>query len=112
MTSVTKVITETERRHELSWKGVTVGLDVSDQYTSVCVLDPDGEIIEEGRIRTSEVSFSRRFAGTTQCRIVLEVGTHSPWMSRLLEGLGHEVVVANPGKVRLIADSNPQDGSV
>jgi transposase len=35
-------------------------------------------------------------------RIALEVGTHSPWVSRLLKELGHEVLVANPRKTRLI----------
>src|SRR5450759_4986666 len=34
-------------------------------------------------------------------RIALEVGTHSPWVSRLLKELGHEVLVANPRKPRL-----------
>jgi transposase len=36
----------------------------------------------------------------------MEVGTHSPWVSRLLTALGHEVVVANPRRVRLIAESD------
>jgi transposase len=35
-------------------------------------------------------------------RVVMEAGTHSPWVSRLLEACGHEVVVANPRKVQLI----------
>ena len=38
-------------------------------------------------------------------RVVLEVGTHSPWLHRLLAEVGHEVIVANPGRVRLIAAS-------
>ncbi len=35
-------------------------------------------------------------------RIAIETGTHSPWVSRLLEECGHEVLVANARKVRLI----------
>ena len=35
-------------------------------------------------------------------RIALEVGTHSAWASRLLKEFGHEVLVANPRKTRLI----------
>jgi len=34
----------------------------------------------------------------TSCRpptFVMETGTHSPWVSRLLEALGHHVHVAN-----------------
>ena len=42
-------------------------------------------------------------------RMALEVGTHSPWVSRYLADLGHEVVVANPRRVRLISDSTRKD---
>jgi transposase len=35
-------------------------------------------------------------------RIAIEAGTHSPWVSRLLEECGHEVLVANARKLRLI----------
>lgn len=86
--------------------GLTVGLDVSDTYTSLCILDEEGNVIEEGRVRTTTPVLARRFSALPPCRIVLEVGTHSPWMSRLLAGLGHEVIVANPRQVRLIAESD------
>lgn len=36
-------------------------------------------------------------------------GTYSPWVSRLLEKLGHEVVVANARKVRLIYESDSKN---
>jgi transposase len=39
-------------------------------------------------------------------RIVLEAGTHTPWMSRYLEKLGHEVLVANARRVRSIYDND------
>ncbi len=35
-------------------------------------------------------------------RIAIEAGTHSPWISRLLEERGHQVLVANARKLRLI----------
>ena len=38
-------------------------------------------------------------------RVALEVGTHSPWVSRHLASIGHEVIVANPHKVKLITQS-------
>jgi hypothetical protein len=41
--------------------------------------------------------------------VALEIGTHSPWISRLLSELGHEVIVANARKVRLIAESRKKD---
>ena len=42
-------------------------------------------------------------------RIALEIGTHSPWISRLLSEFGHEVIVANARKVRLIGESRKKD---
>jgi len=86
--------------------GLTVGLDVSDTYTSLCVVDEEGNMIEEGRVRTTTPALERRFSALPPCRMVLEVGTHSPWMSRLLAGFGHQVIVANPRQVRLIAESD------
>lgn len=86
--------------------GFTVGLDVSDMYTSFCILDDEGEVLEEGRVRTTVVALKGRFSALPACRVVLEVGTHSPWMSRLLASFGHEVIIANPRRVRLIAESD------
>jgi transposase len=82
---------------------VTAGIDLGDRYTHVCLLDSEnGEVIEESRIPTSPKAFERRFSGTAPMRIAIEVGTHSPWVSRLLEECGHEILVANARKVRLI----------
>ena len=83
--------------------GVTVGIDLGDRYTHVCLLDSEnGEVIEESRIPTSPKAFERRFSSSEPMRIAIETGTHSPWVSRLLEECGHEVLVANARKVRLI----------
>ena len=81
---------------------MTVGLDLGDRHTQVCVLDEAGEVIEEARLATKPEALRRRFSGADPLRIVLEAGTHSPWVSRLLAELGHEVIVANPRKLRLI----------
>jgi transposase len=81
----------------------TAGLDLGDKYSHVCLIDSQsGEVIEEGRLRTSPEAFRRRFASEQPLRIAIEAGTHSPWASRVLEGCGHEVLVANPRKLRLI----------
>lgn len=84
----------------------TVGLDVSDQYSYVCVVDRRGEVNEEARVRTTSGAIERYFGAMQRSHIVLEVGTHSPWLDRLLRGLGHEVTVANARQVRLIAESD------
>ena len=89
-----------------SGRGITIGIDLGDKYTSICVLDGAGTITEEDRIRTTTLALTRRFSSPPRCRVVLEVGTHSPWVSRLLSDVGHEVIVANPRRVRLIAESD------
>jgi len=91
---------------------VTVGLDLGDKYTQVCVLDSDGGVIEEARLRTTPVALRRRFAHVPTARLVLEAGTHSPWVSRLLEDCGHEVYVANPRKLRLIYQNDSKNDRV
>jgi len=81
----------------------TIGLDVGDKYSQVCILDAwTGEILEEARIRTTKAGIKHYFAGKQPAAITLEVGAHSPWISRELIGAGHEVIVANARKVRLI----------
>lgn len=67
------------------------------------MLDTDsGELVEEGRLRTTPEDLRRRFDSEEQLQVAVEVGTHSSWVNRILEGLGHEVLVANPRKTRLI----------
>jgi transposase len=82
---------------------VTAGLDIGDKYSYLCLLDSEnGEVMEEGRLRTTPEAFRRRFASEQPMRIAIEAGTHSPWASRVLEECGHEVLVANARKLKLI----------
>jgi transposase len=82
---------------------VTAGLDLGDNYSYLCLIDTQsGEVVEEGRLRTTPEARRRRFVSEPSLRIAMETGTHSPWVSRLLEECGHEVLVANARKLRLI----------
>jgi transposase len=82
---------------------MTVGLDIGDRYSYLCLIDQrSGEVVEEGRLRTSPEALRRRFSSERPMRIAIETDTHSPWVSRLLEECGHEVLVANARKLRLI----------
>lgn len=90
----------------------TVGLDVGDRWSQCCELDEaTGEVVEEGRIRTTAQALEQRFRGARK-RVVLEVGCQSPWISRLLSGLGHEVLVANARRVQLIHGSSSKSDRV
>ena len=81
---------------------MTLGIDLGDKYSYLCFLDTEsGEVLEEGRLRTTPEALRRRFSSEQQpLRIAIEAGTHSsPWVSRVLEEeCGHEVLVANPRK--------------
>ena len=81
---------------------MTVGLDVGDKFVHACFLDHDGIIVEESRLGATALALRRRLGGDERYRVILEAGLHSPWMSRLLVNLGHEVYVANPRRLRAI----------
>jgi len=74
---------------------VTVGVDLGDKFSHICVLNSAGQKIEESRLATTPEAVRQRFSGMPRARIALETGTHSRWFSKLLEECGHEVVVAN-----------------
>jgi len=83
----------------------TVGLDLGDRNSVYCIVDREGEVIERGQVATRPGALLERFSRMPASRVVLEVGTHSPWVSRLLVGCGHEVVVANARQLQLISKS-------
>ena len=81
---------------------MTIGVDLGDKWSRLCVLDEHGEVCEEGRIATTADAMRKRFRTEAPCRIVIEVGTHSPWVQRVLQELGHKVITAHTQSVRLI----------
>jgi len=92
--------------------GLVIGVDLGDKQSSVCVRGADGEIRQEDRVRTNSMELSRFFSGLRPAMVVMEVGTHSPWVQRLVETLGHEVVVANPRRLKMISESDRKSDRV
>ena len=88
---------------------LTIGLDLGDRSSRYCLLDEQGEVIEEGSLPTTRKGLDRVFGSAGRCRLAMEVGTHSPWVSRYLARLGYEVIVANARRVRLISESSRKD---
>jgi transposase len=91
---------------ELAAGSVVIGIDVGDRYSEICVLDQQGVVVQRGRIRTEGYAMHEQFAPLARQRVALETGTHSPWLYAVLTGCGHEVLVANARKVRLITESD------
>ncbi|HEV2730544.1 MAG TPA: IS110 family transposase [Terriglobales bacterium] len=88
---------------------LTMGIDLGDRFSSYCVLNEAGEIVLEHKLATTPEAMKQVFGSMPRCRIAMETGTHSPWVSRLLTALGHEVIVGHAQKVRLITKSRRKD---
>jgi transposase len=91
---------------------LTVGLDLSDTHAHYCVVNAHGQVLQTGRARTTPAALEQALAPWLGSRVVLEVGTHSPWVSRLLTRLGYEVLVANARQLRLIYASHRKSDRV
>ncbi len=70
------------------------------------MLGGSGEVVGAGRVATTKKAMLQQFERIGRCRIAIEVGTHSPWVSRLLKSLGFEVIEANARQVQLISASS------
>ncbi len=88
---------------------LTIGFDLGDRSSWYCVLDEAGRVLLEQKVSTTPKAMQEVFGGMPRSRIALETGMHSPWVSRLLSELGHEVIVAHARNVRLIGESRKKD---
>ena len=61
---------------------MTIGMDLGDKTSRICLLDEAGEVIREASVATTKKGMAQTFGAMAHCRIALEVGTHSPWVSR------------------------------
>ena len=91
---------------------VFIGIDLGDKFSYIVILNKDGKVIEESRIPITRNAFTRKFNNFQPSRIAMEVGTHSRWASQTLKDLGHEVIVADARKLRLIYDNPRKDDRV
>ena len=99
----------TRRKQIFKEKKLTIGMDLGDQSSYYCVLDEMGEVILEQKLPTTKQAMKHEFSRIPRSRVALETGAHSPWVSRLLTELGHEVIVAHARNVRLIGESSRKD---
>src|SRR5579864_490389 len=97
------------RKQIVEEQKLTIGLDLGDRWSFFCVMDEAGQVIVEQKLPTTSEALKHTFGKIPRTLIALETGTHSPWVSRLLTELGHEVIVAHAQKVELITKSNRKD---
>jgi transposase len=72
-----------------------VGLDVSMDETSICVVDSDGTIIKESKAATDPTAIHSALKAYTDRlqRVGLEAQAFSPWLSKELSAMGLPVIV-------------------
>ena len=96
-------------KRQLACQTVTVGIDLGDRSSRYCILDEQGEVLSEGSFPTTKAGSVKLFEPMVRSRIAMETGCHSPWVSRQLIQLAHEVIVANARRVQLISQSTRKD---
>jgi transposase len=110
-----KALTKTDKKQirELATKQrLTIGLDLGDRTSRYCIMNEAGEVVSESSLPTTKGGFESLFGKMPSSRVALEVGTHSPWVSRFLAGMGHQVIVANAHKVKLITQSTQKNDRI
>ena len=83
----------------------SIGVDLGDEIAYYVCLDENGEPGERGQVKMTPAAMRKTFGSVRRTRIAIEAGAQSRWVSRELEALGHEVIVANPRQVKLISAS-------
>jgi transposase len=99
----------TRRKQIFKHTQLTIGMDLGDRLTYYCILDEAGEVMVEQKLPTSKHAIKQVFGAIPGSRVALETGAHSPWVSRQLTQLGHDVIVAHARNVRLIGESSRKD---
>lgn len=89
-----------------------VGMDLGNKDSQLCMVDRHGERVTERKVQTTEAGLRKVFGDLPPCRIVLEAGTQARWVSKLLVGLGHEVKVVQPRKMRRIYENDSKSDVV
>ena len=83
-----------------------IGMDLGDKLNHFCTLDEAGDVIAQGTVPCTESALQRFFESQPCALVAMETGTHSPWISRLAQSLGHKVLVANARKLRAIYEDD------
>lgn len=84
-------------------KSSYAGMDLGDQNHEVCVLDAVGRVVWRDTVVNTAPTIKKCFSELPKgTPVAIEAGTHSGWISRLLEAMGLQVVVAQPRKLRAL----------
>lgn len=92
---------------------LVIGIDLGDRTSNFTVRTRDAqEVVARGIVGTKPEAILDAFQGLSPQRVVIETGTHSRWLAHLLELMGHQVIVANARKLKLISENNAKSDKV
>jgi len=92
----------------------TIGIDLHRKRSRFVRLSQEGAVLEKGTIRSTAEGFREAFGGldSGNTRVALEATGYWYWAADVLEELGLETHLANPHKVRVIAESTIKTDTV
>lgn len=96
---------------DVSTSIAAIGIDLGDTDAYYATLNGDGQLMEEGRVAMTPAGIRKMFAVIPPTRIAIEAGAQSRWIAKLLDELGHAVIVANPRQVQLISANHSKNDS-
>lgn len=71
-------------------------IDLHTRASLIRIVAADGGVVLDRTITTTREGFERLFADRPPMRVLVETGTESEWVAQVIEGCGHEVIVADP----------------
>ena len=91
---------------------LVIGIDLGDRTSFYCVRTLNQEQIATGTVPTTVPGLTAFFQSLKRQRVAIETGTHSRWVAQLLDLLGHEVIVGNARKLKLITQNDQKSDKV
>ena len=85
---------------------ITIGMDLGDKNNIAVVFDAEGKELDVATVTNTKPALRKYFEPYKGAVVAIEAGSHSPWISRLLEEMDCRVCVGNPRKLRFIWGSN------
>jgi transposase len=71
-------------------------IDLHSRFSQIRIVDADGNVLRDRRVRTNRDRLVTAFEGFGAMRILVEASTESEWVAQALEAAGHAVIVADP----------------
>ena len=86
-----------------------IGIDLGDKKSDICVLDEQGELHDQFRLRMNAQELQTYFGSLARSRVAIEAGAQSRWVAEVIERCGHQVYVSNTRQVPYIHQSDAKN---